>query len=509
MSRGRGMTGAELLALLPGARLLGTLPASITGVSFDSRTTAPGELFVARTGLASDGHRFAAAAAARGATAVVAERLPEPAVDIPVLIVPDSREALARVSAALHDRPSRKLTLVGVTGTNGKTTSTHFLTAVAAAAGQRTGRIGTIGYDIAGTTLDAPHTTPEAPVLEDLLARMVTAKVDFCAMEVSSHALEQRRSYGLDFRGVLFTNLTQDHLDYHHDFDAYYAAKRRLFSAEGRGSDVPAVAAVNVDDPHGRRLAKEAEPRVVTFAVDSPADYRALVTTMDGTGSDVALEMPDGRLNVRLGMVGPFNVMNALGAATLMTELGYPTDAVRRGLESLHGVPGRMERVDRGQPFGVLVDYAHTPDALERVLAAAREATQGRLIAVFGCGGDRDRTKRPIMGRLATQIADLAIVTSDNPRSEVPEAIVAEIVAGAREGGGPFEVVVDRRTAIETALRAAQPGDTVVIAGKGHEPYQILADRTIHFDDREEAARVLDELGWRTMGGAGGHDTSR
>jgi UDP-N-acetylmuramoyl-L-alanyl-D-glutamate--2,6-diaminopimelate ligase len=503
------MTGAELLTLLPGARVVGALPPSITGVSFDSRTTAPGDLFVARTGLASDGHRFAADAAARGAAAVVAERMPEPAIDLPVILVPDSREALARVAAALHDWPSRKLTLVGVTGTNGKTTSTHFLTAVAAAAGRRTGRIGTVGYDIAGTTLDAPHTTPEAPVLEELLARMVAARVDFCAMEVSSHALEQRRSFGLDFRGVLFTNLTQDHLDYHHDFDAYYAAKRRLFSAAGRGSDMPAVAAINIDDAHGRRLAREAAPPVVTFAVESPADYRASVLSMDNAGSDVAFEMPGGRLTARLGMVGPFNVMNALGAAALMTELGYDADTVRRGLESLHGVPGRMERVDRGQPFSVLVDYAHTPDALERVLLAAREATTGRLTAVFGCGGDRDRTKRPIMGRLATQIADHAIVTSDNPRSEVPEAIVAEIVAGAREGGGSFDVVVDRRTAIETALRAAGPGDTVVIAGKGHEPYQILADRTIHFDDREEAARVLGELGWRKTGGAGGHHPDR
>jgi UDP-N-acetylmuramoyl-L-alanyl-D-glutamate--2,6-diaminopimelate ligase len=503
------MTGAELLALLPGARVVGAPPASVTGVSFDSRTTAPGDLFVARTGLAADGHRFAAMAAGRGAAAVVAERMPEPAVTIPVILVDDSREALARVAAALADWPSRKLSLVGVTGTNGKTTSTHFLTAVAAAAGRRTGRIGTVGYDIAGTTIDAPHTTPEAPVLEDLLARMVEAKVDFCAMEVSSHALEQRRSYGLDFAGVLFTNLTQDHLDYHHDFASYYAAKRRLFSAAGRGSDAPAVAAVNVDDQHGRRLAGEAEPKVVTFAIDAPADYRARVLAMDNAGSDVEFDMPGGRLALRLGMVGPFNVMNALGAAALMTELGYAAGPLKAGLESLHGVPGRMERVDRGQPFSVLVDYAHTPDALERVLTAAREATTGRLVAVFGCGGDRDRTKRPIMGRLATAIADRTIVTSDNPRSEVPEAIVAEIVTGARAGGGAFDVVVDRRAAIESAIRGAQPGDTVVIAGKGHEPYQILADRTIHFDDREEAARVLGELGWTHTGGARGHDPAR
>lgn len=490
------MTGAELMALLPTARLVGDQPAAILGLSFDSRTTEPGDLFVARSGLASDGHHFARAAVDRGAAAVVAERLPDPMVSVPLLLVDDSREALARVAAALYDWPSRKLDLVGVTGTNGKTTTTHFLTAVARAAGRATGRIGTIGYDINGRTIDAPHTTPEAPVLEDLLSQMVEAGVELCAMEVSSHALEQRRSFGLDFRGVLFTNLTQDHLDYHHDFESYYAAKRRLFCADERGSDTRSVAAINVDDSFGRRLAAESDPKVVTFAVQSKADYQASVARMDGSGTDVVFDMPAGRLALRLGMVGPFNVMNALGAAAILAELGYEQAAIRAGLESLHGVPGRMERIDCGQPFLVLVDYAHTPDALERVLMAARQATTGKLIAVFGCGGDRDRAKRPIMGSLATSLSDLAIVTSDNPRSEEPEAIVSEIVVGARDSGGSFVVEVDRRTAIETALRAARPGDGVVIAGKGHEPYQILRDRTIHFDDREEATRFLGELGW-------------
>jgi len=490
------MTGAELMALLPTARLVGDRPAAITGVSFDSRTTRPGDLFVARTGLVADGHGFARMAADRGAAAVVAERMPDPAVSIPLLLVQDSREALARVAAALYDWPSRKLDLVGVTGTNGKTTTTHFLTAGAAAAGRATGRIGTIGYDINGVTLDAPHTTPEAPVLEELLSRMVEAGVELCAMEVSSHALEQRRSFGLDFRAVLFTNLTQDHLDYHHDFDSYYAAKRRLFRADERGSEAGVVAAINVDDPFGQRLSAESDQRVVTFAVDSPADYRATVIRMDGAGSDVVIDMPGGRMPLRLGMVGPFNVMNALGAVVILTELGYDPAATRVGLESLHGVPGRMERVDCGQPFLVLVDYAHTPDALERVLTAARLATTGQLIALFGCGGDRDRAKRPIMGAVATRLSDRTIVTSDNPRSEVPEAIIKEIVVGAEEAGGSFVVEADRRAAIEMALRSARPGDAVVIAGKGHEPYQILGDRTIHFDDREEAARCLAELGW-------------
>ena len=347
------------------------------------------------------------------------------------------------------------------------------------------------------------------PVLEDLLAKMVVAGVDLCAMEVSSHALEQRRSFGLDFRGVLFTNLTRDHLDYHHDFESYYAAKRRLFRAGERGSDAKVVAAINVDDSFGQRLATESDPTVVTFGVESPADYRALVTRMDGSGTDVVVEMPGGRLALRLGMVGPFNVLNALGAAAILTELGYEPEAIRTGLESLHGVPGRMERIDRGQPFLVLVDYAHTPDALERVLMAARHATTGRLIAVFGCGGDRDRSKRPIMGALATRLADHAIITSDNPRSEEPESIVSEIVVGARDGGGSFDVEVDRRTAIDSAIKGARPGDTVVIAGKGHEPYQILRDRTIHFDDREEAVRRLCELGWDGPKGDDGYDSPR
>ena len=503
------MTGVELLALLPGARLVGERPDVVTGLSFDSRTTRPGDLFVARTGLAADGHHFARAAADRGAAAVVAERLPDPAVSIPLLLVEDSRESLAVVAAAWYDWPSRKLALVGVTGTNGKTTTTHFLTRGAAATGRATGRIGTIGYDINGTTIDAPHTTPEAPVLEELLSKMVAAGVDFCAMEVSSHALEQRRSFGLDFRAVLFTNLTQDHLDYHHDFESYYAAKRRLFRALERGSDAPVVAAINIDDPYGRRLAAESDPPLVTFGVDSPADYRARVTRMDGTGSDLVIEMPTGRLELRLGMVGPFNVMNALGAVAVLGELGFDPEAIRVGMESLQGVPGRMERIDRGQPFLVLVDYAHTPDALERVLTAARQATTGRLIVVFGCGGDRDRAKRPIMGQLATRLSDQVIITSDNPRSEDPESIVAEIAVGAAGGGHSFRIEVDRRTAIDAALTAARAGDTVVIAGKGHEPYQILRDRTIHFDDREEAARRLAELGWDMVEGTHGLDTPR
>jgi UDP-N-acetylmuramoyl-L-alanyl-D-glutamate--2,6-diaminopimelate ligase len=496
------MKTRELISVLAGASLRGALPDEVTGITCDSRAVRPGDLFVARPGLASDGHAFAAQAAANGAALLVVEKEPDPSSAAPTIFVPDAREALALLARAFHGRPASKLRLAGVTGTNGKTTSTHFLTAVARAAGERTGRIGTVGYDIAGTTLDAPHTTPEATVLNELLARMVAANVSFCAMEVSSHALEQRRSYGLDFAAALFTNLTQDHLDYHPDFESYYAAKRRLFRTADGGVDAPPIAIVNVDDAHGRRLAAEADGRVVTFGVERDADYRARVLDMDATGTRAVFATPAGELPVVIRMVGPFNVLNALGAAAAMRELGYAPDAVAAGIGSLTGVPGRMERVDAGQPFAVIVDYAHTPDALERVLGAARAATAGRLIAVFGCGGDRDRKKRPMMGRLATRIADRTWITSDNPRSEAPDDIVAEIAAGAREGGGRFDIEVDRRAAIEAALGAAGPGDTVVIAGKGHEPYQILRDRTIHFDDREEAARVLGALGY-AGGGTG------
>ncbi len=493
---------SELLAALPGARVPGDLPETVTGLAWDSREAAAGTLFVCLEGLNSDGHRFARAAVDAGAAAVVARRTPEPAVSVPVILVDDTREALARLAAAFFDHPARELRLAAVTGTNGKTTTTHFLTSIAEAAGQVTGRVGTVGYDYAGRHFDAPHTTPEAPVLNRLLREMVDHDVRFCAMEASSHALEQRRTFGLDFAAVLFTNLTQDHLDYHPTLDAYYAAKRRLFRrAERGGTGGDPVAAVNVDDPAGRRLKDEADGRVVTYGMESEADYRAVIRDMDGTGTTVDIGVPGGTITVRLRMVGPFNVMNAAGSAAVMTELGYPREAVIRGLEALTGVPGRMERVDRGQPFAVIVDYAHTPDALERVLLATRAACSGRLIAVFGCGGDRDRGKRPIMGRLAATIADRTYITSDNPRSEDPEAIVREIEAGARDSGGRYAVQTDRRAAIEAALRDAGPGDVVVIAGKGHEPYQILRDRTIHFDDREEAARVLAGLGY---GGADG-----
>lgn len=503
------MISSTLIGALPGATISAPLPAEFTGLSYDSRDAKPGCLFVAVEGLTADGHRFAARAVAAGATAVVARRAPEPVVDVPVIFVADTREALARLAAAWFDYPSRRFRLAGVTGTNGKTTSTHFLTAIAEAAGEKTGRLGTIGYDIAGRHYDAPHTTPEAPVIHRLLAEMAEAGVSFAAMEVSSHALEQRRSFGLDFAAVLFTNLTQDHLDYHPDLEAYFLAKRRLFLRAERGALGTAggalpdpVAVINADDPAGRRLAGEAEGRVVTFGVEQAADYRAAVRTMDGTGSLITLSTPAGPIEAHVRLVGPFNVLNAAGAAAVMLELGYDRASVISGLEALAGVPGRMEPVDRGQPFAVIVDYAHSPDALERVLKAARAATAGRLIVVFGCGGDRDRTKRPIMGRLATSLSDLAFVTSDNPRGETPELIVAEIESGARQGGGPYEVIVDRRTAIGRALRTAAAGDAVVIAGKGHEPYQILKERTIHFDDREEAAAVLEDLGFAGQPGA-------
>lgn len=491
------METRDLVAILPGVTVRGTLPEAVTGLSFDSRTVGPGEIFVCRRGTTADSHAFARAAVERGAAVIVAEREPDPPAGAPLLLVPDAREALARLAAAVHGFPSANLRLVGVTGTNGKTTTTHFLTAVARAAGERTGRIGTIGYDIAGRTIDAPHTTPEATVLNGLLSEMLEDDVTFAAMEVSSHALDQRRSFGLHFAAVLFTNLTQDHLDYHAGFEAYYEAKRRLFRRAERGSAGRTAAVINSDDAHGRRLAGEADGPVVTFGVESPADYRAAIESLDVDGTSITITGPqDFRRPVRLRMVGPFNVMNALGAAATMRELGYADPALVEGLESLTGVPGRMERVDRGQPFAVIVDYAHTPDALERVLRAARAATRHRVLSVFGCGGDRDRTKRPIMGRLSTSLADQTWVTSDNPRTEEPPAIVEEILVGAREGGRPWTAEVDRRHAIEAAIRAAVPGDVVVIAGKGHEPYQILKDRTIHFDDREEAARVLGELGF-------------
>ena len=439
--------------------MLGGLSVEVRDLAFDARAVVPGTLFFAVPGTRADGHDFAPEAVERGAVALVVER----ALDLPVpqVVVRDARAAMAPVADAFFGEPTRELEVVGVTGTSGKTTTSFLLFAILAAAGRRPGLLGTVEARVGGERRGVVRTTPEAIDLQRVFREMLDAGDRSCAMEASSHASVLHRLDCVRFAALVFTNLSQDHLDFHGDMESYFQAKRRLFLAEPRP-----IAVVNVGDGYGRRLAEEL-PEAITFSAD---DASAL------GGVDLKLR-------------GRFNVENALGALTAARALGIDDDAIRRGLESVRGVPGRFESVDAGQPFHVIVDYAHKPDALEKVLRAARElAGDGRVICVVGAGGDRDRGKRAVMGRVASELADVAIVTSDNPRSEDPEAIAAEIVAGAE---GDVEVELERAAAIGKAVGLAQPGDVVLIAGKGAEQGQEFADRTVAFDDREAAKDAL------------------
>jgi UDP-N-acetylmuramoyl-L-alanyl-D-glutamate--2,6-diaminopimelate ligase len=486
---------SELAALLPGSERRGTADPEITGVTHDSRSVKPGDLFVCVTGNSSDGHRFLEAAVGKGAVAGLVERTDGLPAGLPVVGVPSTRATMGPAAAAIFGHPSRELTLVGVTGTNGKTTTSLLVEALFRAAGCRTGVIGTLGARIGDEILPGDRTTPEAPELQSLFSRMVAAGVRAVAMEVSSHALALDRTLGSEFDIGVFTNLTQDHLDFHHTLDEYFEAKARLFTDYPERSQKPFSAVINLDDPYGRRLADRSRGRVVTYAIDREATVRAsqIRTTLSGISFCVSREgKSEQPLQLRLG--GRFNVSNALAALGAAQAAGLDWERSLAALAAVPGVPGRFESVDAGQEFAVIVDYAHSPDGLENVLTSARALEPGRLIVVFGCGGDRDRTKRPIMGRLAAELADTVVVTSDNPRSEEPGAIIREIVTGIEAAPRRRAQIIeepDRRLAIEQAIHLAAPGDLVLIAGKGHENYQIFPDRTIHFDDREVAREVL------------------
>jgi UDP-N-acetylmuramoyl-L-alanyl-D-glutamate--2,6-diaminopimelate ligase len=488
------MTLEELIGGIPGGRLVGVAGGGppgatpVASVVHHAGEVGPGALFCALPGLRADGHDFAGDAVARGAAALMVEReLPLP---VPQVVVPDARLAMALAAAALLGHPSESLTVVGVTGTNGKTTSAILLRAVLEAAGHRCGLIGTIEARVGGVALPAARTTPDAVELQALFARMRDAGDTACAMEVSSHALAQRRVAGTRFAAALFTNLTRDHLDYHPDLESYYLAKRALFARpEGEGPDPPGAA--NLDDPMGARLAQETG--ALGYAVDAEAEVRPLAVRDLSTGIAATVRTPRGPVELETRLRGRFNLANLTGVVAAGELLGLPHDAVAAGLGSVPGVPGRFEPVEAGQPFPVIVDYAHTPDSLDNVLRAARELVDGgRLLVVFGCGGDRDRGKRPQMGAVARELADVAVVTSDNPRSEDPEAIIAEILEGS--GGGAAELVVepDRGRAIAWAVAAGGPGDVVLVAGKGHEQGQERDGVITPFDDRLVARAALE-----------------
>jgi UDP-N-acetylmuramoyl-L-alanyl-D-glutamate--2,6-diaminopimelate ligase len=466
----------------------------IRGIAYDSRRVQPGFLFVAIKGFKTNGHLYVADAVERGAGAVaVQEDVPVPAGAARVQVA-DTRKFLALAAARYYDYPARKMKMVGVTGTNGKTTTTNLINAIYREHGLKPGLIGTIENRIGDRVLPVEHTTPESADLQRLLAEMAGEGVRAVVMEVSSHALVLHRVQECEFDTAVFTNITQDHLDFHGDMQEYLRAKGLLFAGLGREAHKqgPKHAIINSDDPAAEEIIKACRVPVITYGLRPPAGLLAQNVRVTARGVSFDVTVNGENLSLHLRLTGKFNVYNALAAVAAGVADNIPPATIKKALEGVPGVPGRFELVDRGQDFAVVVDYAHTPDGLENVLTTAREITAGRLITVFGCGGDRDRAKRPLMGAIAARMSDLAVVTSDNPRTEDPQQIIKDILAGVRQvGGANYTVIPDRRAAIRQAIREAGPGDVVVIAGKGHETYQITGNRRLHFDDREEAAKTL------------------
>jgi UDP-N-acetylmuramoyl-L-alanyl-D-glutamate--2,6-diaminopimelate ligase len=495
------VTGVHTLA--PGAAAIvqgaGKASAVVTAVVHDSRAASKGAVFVAIRGQRSNGAEFARQAVDRGALAVVAEEARPGGESVLWLPAVDARLALAELSSRLHGHPSERLTVVGVTGTNGKTTVSYLMASVFDAAGRPCGRIGTVTFRVGPNPADeqdASHTTPEASEVQGLLAEMLRRGCTACAMEVSSHALVLHRVANVRFAAAIFTNLTRDHLDFHGDMQQYFEAKRRLFDMLPAGA--PAI--VNVDDPRGLELSRT-QPRVVTYAIDRTADVQASAVESSLEGLSFTAQTPRGAIEIRSPLVGRPNVYNLLAVTAAAIALDIPTSAIQRGLAELAQVPGRFQVVSTGaDDVRVVVDYAHTDDALKNLLETARALAAGRIVTVFGCGGDRDRTKRPLMGAVAARLSDLVILTSDNPRSEDPERIIDEIKRGIvppvspgapKRPTTPLETYVDRRVAIEHAISTGRRGDLILIAGKGHEKYQVIGNRTLPFDDVEVARAAL------------------
>jgi UDP-N-acetylmuramoyl-L-alanyl-D-glutamate--2,6-diaminopimelate ligase len=483
------VTEIETLAAAIGAeRTVNPAPAAVADLAYDARRVTTGALFVCVPGLRTDGHDFAADAAARGAAALVVERPLE--LPLPQLVVADARRAMALAADVFFGRPTREFEVAGVTGTNGKTTTAFLLYAVLAAAGRRPGLLGTVEMRVGGERRAVVRTTPEAIDLQRAFREMLDAGDRSCAMEASSHGSELKRLLGVRFAALVFTNLSQDHLDLHGTMEAYFDAKQRLFTEPDVDGKRPR-AAINVGDAHGRLLSErllELGERPLSFGLGDDAEIRPETLELGRAGTCLRV---DG-LEIESRLRGRFNVENILGAVAAARLLGIEDEAIVRGVEHVAGVPGRFEAVDEGQPFAVLVDYAHTPEALENVLSEARGLAAERVICVFGCGGDRDRAKRPLMGEVASRLADRVIVTSDNPRSEEPLVIIEDILEGVN---GEHEVEPDRAAAIGRAIVEARAGDVVIIAGKGHEQGQEFADRLLPFDDREVAGDALRRLG--------------
>jgi UDP-N-acetylmuramoyl-L-alanyl-D-glutamate--2,6-diaminopimelate ligase len=498
------MSAMNFLEILDGAEVLsqsGDCP--VKGLDYDSRRVKPGWVFVAMRGESTDGNRYIDAAISAGATSVVTDSADQtPRVGVPWAVVPHGRRALAKLSANFYKRPAERLRVTGVTGTNGKTTTTFIVEAILKAAARKNALIGTVEYHLPGEVLEAPHTTPESLELNQLFARALAHGATEAVMEVSSHALHQARVFAVPFDVAVFSNLTQDHLDYHRTMEEYFDAKRILF--EGCGTEPPRCAVVNVDDEYGRRLAEFSHRRseLYTYGIEA-GDFHTKRLEMTPQGNNFTMTTPGGPIELRSPLIGRVNVYNVLAACAAAYARGCTAEQIANGIAGMSRVPGRFERVDEAQPFAVVVDYAHTDDALKNLTRLARDFARrgnGRVITVFGCGGDRDRTKRPKMGRAAGEGSDYVVVTSDNPRSEAPEAIIAESVPAVQETGVRFVAEPDRRKAIALALAEAKAGDIVLIAGKGHERTQTTREGVFPFDDYEVASEELHRIGYRREG---------
>jgi UDP-N-acetylmuramoyl-L-alanyl-D-glutamate--2,6-diaminopimelate ligase len=465
-------------------RIDGEPDIEISGIYYDSKQVKDGSLFFCIEGYRADGHDYAASAVEKGAAAVVLRKdipLPE---GVTKVFVPDTRKAMGLIASALYEKPSEDLLLFGVTGTNGKTTTTYMIKSILEQAGKKTGLIGTIANMIGSRMIPAERTTPESPDLQKLMRDMVNEKVNAAVMEVSSHSLALHRVIGCTYDIGIFTNLTQDHLDFHGTFENYLAAKKKLFEQSR-------LAIINVDDESGREILKDLECQYFTYGIYKPADIYARDIEIMVDGVSFNLHILGGKISIVLSIPGIFSVYNALAAAAACYAAGISLKDIQKGLTSIKGVPGRFETLDTGTGFSIILDYAHTPDGLENILKTARGLTDGRLVTLFGCGGDRDAAKRPMMGEVAGRYSDLCIITSDNPRYEDPVKIIEDILPGIAKTHCPYKVIVDRREAIEYAIKNARENDLIILAGKGHETYQIIKGDTYPFDEKEIVAQIL------------------
>ncbi|GBF11983.1 UDP-N-acetylmuramoyl-L-alanyl-D-glutamate--2,6-diaminopimelate ligase [Tepidibacillus infernus] len=487
---------SQIIAPILTAKMIGNPNVEINGVEVDSRKVKAGDLFICLPGFTVDGHDFAQKAVEQGAVAILCERPLD--LQVPQVIVKDARFAMAMIADLFYQHPSQKLKVIGVTGTNGKTTTTHLIEKILADQGHLSGLIGTIKMKIGNEIVEAKNTTPDALLLQQSFAKMVKVGSDYAIMEVSSHALDMGRVRGVNYHIGVFTNLTQDHLDYHLTMEKYRDAKGLLFSQLGNTFhsllEENKYAVLNADDQASEYFQQVTAAQVITYGIDHDADVKALDIHIDAQGTSFAVETFRGNIDIQLKMIGKFSVYNALAAMTVGLIEGISLDQIKQSLEQISGVDGRFEPVNEGQDYTVLVDYAHTPDSLENILKTVKEFAKGKIYCVFGAGGDRDKTKRPIMGEIAVKYSDIAVVTSDNPRSENPEQIIHDILVGIEKTGvdtNKYIVIIDRKEAIEYAVSQAKKDDVILIAGKGHETYQILKNKTIHFDDREIARDAI------------------